>query len=81
MTSTFFAHVKRRRPTALVHKFLRDLESGIFETPRSFDVLSQYRTEELKLTKAGQRLRVSFPENPLIHAFIKRYPQVIEMNS
>ena len=76
MTSTFFSHVKRRRPAALATKFLRDLESGLFETPKSFDVLAKFRTEELKLDKAGQRLRVAFPESPLILAFCKRYPQV-----
>ncbi len=76
MTSTFFGHVKRKRPPALVYKFLRDLESGLFETPRSFDVLARYRTEELKLNKSGSALRVSYPENPLILAFCKKYPQV-----
>ena len=76
MSSPFFKEVKRKRPAALVTKFLRDLESGVFQTPKSFDVLSNFRTEELKLNKAGQSLRVAYHESPLILAFCRKYPQV-----
>jgi len=76
MSSPFFKELKRKRPQALVTKFLRDLESGVFQTPRSFDVLSKFRTEELKLDKAGQRLRVAYHESPLIQSFCRKYPQV-----
>lgn len=76
MSSPFFKEVKRKRPAALVTKFLRDLESGIYNTPKSFDVLSKFRTEELKLDKSGQSLRVTYHESPLILAFCRVYPQV-----
>jgi hypothetical protein len=74
--SVFFEHIKRKRSPALIYKYLRDLESGLFHTPKGFDVFTKYRTEELKLDRTGEALRVVFPENALILAFTRKYPQV-----
>jgi hypothetical protein len=119
MSSTIFSAVKRKRAPGLLRRFLRDLESGIFQTPKSYDVFSRsgcgrdvmdarehcmqwdgaspplsmphgrmsplaapnfsprrYRTEELKLDRSGEALRVTYPEGPLITAFCSKYPQV-----
>ncbi|GAX83007.1 hypothetical protein CEUSTIGMA_g10434.t1 [Chlamydomonas eustigma] len=74
--SAFFCHIRRKRSSALVYKYLRNLESGVFHIPKSFDLFSKYRTEELKLNHTGDTLCVAFPENALILAFYRKYPQI-----
>lgn len=38
---SFFSHVRPRRTAAMVKKLVRDLESGLYATPKSFDALAR----------------------------------------
>eukprot|EP00798_Chlamydomonas_sp_ICE-L_P017201 gene17201-23521_t len=71
--SEFFKFVVKKRQPAFVKRFLRELESGAYQVPRSFDVLARYNTEELKLDTRSQRLKLAFPEDRLMKDFMKRY--------
>jgi len=74
----FFDVVRKRREPGLLLKFMRELDSGLYETPKSFNVLAGYRTEELKLQKGISLMRLSFPESDLIREFYKKYPEAKE---
>lgn len=65
---------KPLRQRSLVTKLMRDLDSGQFKVPASYDILSRYRTEQLCLD-GKFALKVSLPEKPLVREFLRRYPE------
>ncbi|KAG1667855.1 hypothetical protein FOA52_011043 [Chlamydomonas sp. UWO 241] len=71
VTNALMSAVGRRgvQSAGLMRRFLRALESGVYATPRSHDVFSRYRTEELKLNRSAETLRVQFPEGKMASSF------------
>ncbi|MEW5299420.1 MAG: hypothetical protein WDW38_004562 [Sanguina aurantia] len=72
--NVFSVFLKPKREPGLLSKYMRDIESGCFEVPRSFDILRRYETEELKL-RHSKALELRFPENTLMKEFYVQHPE------
>ncbi|KAF5831052.1 hypothetical protein DUNSADRAFT_13663 [Dunaliella salina] len=70
----FFKHLKPRRAPALVHRALRNLDSGQYAVPASYQVLLRFPAEELK-NKQRKPMKALLPENHLMHKFYIRHPE------
>eukprot|EP00983_Pelagomonas_calceolata_P026918 845494-Pelagomonas_calceolata.AAC.1 len=71
----FFKHLKPRRVPALVRRALRNLDSGQYAVPASYQVLLKFPAEELK-NMQRRPMKVMLPENRLMHKFYMRHPEV-----